>query len=257
MNKSPLTLLTTLLLAQLCFSQSRENNLYLVDNAISTELDSKILLGIKIGPSVPIGEFGEIDINNEQAGLAKTGIQLNANIQYLLTESFYLLVEGGYSSNAVDEDELLLPYNNTFPSFVRISVTSKNWNAKTLIAAVGTRTAIDSKTYFVTKFGIGLQSMSAPSLTVNITDGSTTAAVSQSSSTSNNIHFTLGASIVAEISETTFFNIGLDYLRATHEFKNVAVNSSVNGVRSAPTEFFEFGQNVETVGITIGLSFKI
>ncbi len=175
----------------------------------------------------------------------------------MLTESFYLLIEGGYSSNAIDQDELLLPYNNTFPASVRVSATSKNWNSKILNAAIGTRTAIDAKTYFLTKFGLGLQSMSAPSITVTISDGTTTVIGSQSSATSNSLNFIVGASILAEINQTTYFNIGLDYLRTAHEFEGIAVNTSVNGVRSGPTEFFESSQNVETIGITIGFSLKI
>ena len=237
--------------------QSRENMAQPANETFRNVSESKVLLGFKLGPCVPIGEFGEVDINNEKAGLAKTGIQLNANLQYLLTESFYLLIEGGYSSNAIDEDELLLPYNNTFPASVRVSATSKNWNSKILNAAIGTRTAIDAKTYFLTKFGLGLQSMSVPSITVTISDGTTTVIGSQSSATSNTLNFIVGASILAEINQTTYFNIGLDYLRTAHEFEGIAVNTSVNGVRSGPTEFFESSQNVETIGITIGFSFKI
>lgn len=246
-----------LLLCQLGISQSRENKSLPDNEAFKSFSGSKFLLGFKVGPTIPIGEFGEIDINDEKAGLAKTGIQLNANLQYLFTESFYLLIEGGYSSNAIDEDELLIPVRNSLPSFVRVSATSKNWNGKTLNAAVGTRTAIDAKTYFLTKFGLGLQSMSYPSSTITVTDGSTTIIGSESSSTSNSLNFTLGASIVAEINNTTFFNIGLDYLRAAHEFKNIAVNTSVNGASAAPTEFFDYDQNIEMIGVTIGLSFKI
>ncbi|MDB4082969.1 hypothetical protein N9502_01745 [Vicingaceae bacterium] len=35
------------------------------------------------------------------------------------------MVEGSYSSNAIDEDELLIPVRNVVPDFVRVSVTSK------------------------------------------------------------------------------------------------------------------------------------
>tara|TARA_B110000046_G_scaffold47958_1_gene53059 strand:- start:39482 stop:39874 length:393 start_codon:yes stop_codon:yes gene_type:complete len=128
---------------------------------------------------------------------------------------------------------------------------------KTANAALGRRTAIDSKTYFLTKSGLGVQSMSAPSYTVTLTDGITTEVISQSSSTSNSLHFTLAASIEAAIGQTAFFSIGIDYLRATHKFKDIAVKKSLKGTRSAPTQFFEFNQNVEMVGITIGTSFKI
>ncbi|MFT6166098.1 MAG: hypothetical protein ACJAV5_001283 [Vicingaceae bacterium] len=257
MKKNLTALLLFLLLCQFGISQSRENKGLPDNEAFKSFSGSKLLFGFKIGPTIPIGEFGEIDVNNEKAGLAKAGIQLNANLQYLFTESFYLLIEGGYSSNPVDEDELLLPLTNAVPAFVRVSATSKNWNGKTLNAAVGTRTAIDAKTYFLTKFGLGVQNLSAPSFTITLTDGRTTEILSQSSSTTNSLNFIVGASIVAEINQTTFFNIGIDYLRAAHEFKNIAVNYSINGASSGPTEFFEYDQNVEMIGITIGLSFKI
>jgi hypothetical protein len=106
-------------------SQSRDNTEFLPAKSLSNSSYTKLFLGVKIGPAIPIGEFGTIDLNEDEAGLAKTGIQLNANLQYLFTESFYGIVEFGYSSNPFDEDELLLPLQ-PIPTGLRVSVTTSS-----------------------------------------------------------------------------------------------------------------------------------
>lgn len=251
MNKAFTTLFGLLFMTQLIFGQSREGTDY------NTIAESKLSLGFKVGPSFALGDFGEIDVNNEKAGLAKTGIHLNANLSYLITSSFYFIVEAGYSSNPIDEDELIIPIQNSVQNSYSVSATSKSWNAKTFNVGVGTRTAIDAQTYFLTKFGLGLHNMESPNITITISNGQVTQLINQSSSTSNTLNLNLGAAIMTEINQTTYFTIGLDYLRAVHDFEDIAVSSTVNGTSAGPTEFADYSQSVETISITIGINIKI
>ena len=251
MKKIATTLSCLMLMTQLSFGQSRE------DDILNPIAESKVLLGFKVGPSIALGEFSKIAASSEKAGLAKTGIQLNANLRYLLTKSFYLIIEAGYSSNPIDEDELGLPIKKLVASNVSVSVASKSWSAKTFNVGAGTRTAIDVETYFLTKFAIGLQNMASPSYIVTLSNGQTTQLLHQSSSTANALNFTLGASIMTKINPTTHFSIGLDYLTAMQDFEGIAVNSSINGSSAGPTEFFDSSQNIETISITIGVYIKI
>ena len=238
-------------MTQLVIGQSRERE------DLNTIAESKLSLGFKIGPSFALGDFGEIDINNEKAGLAKTGIQLNANLSYLITSSFYLIVDLGYSSNPLDEDELIIPFRNALPSSVSVSATSKSWNSKTLNVGVGTRTAIDAKTYFLTKFGLGLHNMAYPSTTITLSNGQVTQLINQSSSTANTLNLNLGATIMTQINQTTYFTIGFDYIRAVQDFEDIAISSTINGSSAGPTEFADYSQSIETISITIGINIKI
>lgn len=245
-----LTLLI-LLTSQICLSQSREELPEIFKNTSTTTFS------FNIGPAIPIGEFGEIDINNEKAGLAKTGIQLMGNLNFLISESFYLSLQGGFSSNAINEDELLIPTRNNVPSFVNVSATSSKWKAFSLNVGAGTKTAIDSRTFFLTKFGIGLHNLSSPRFQITLSDGSTTQIINQSSSSANNINLNLGALIETEVNETTLFRIGLDYFKAVQNFEDIEIRSVVNGMTNVPTEVFGFSQNFETISITVGLAFRI
>ena len=255
--KKFILIFSLLFICQLTNAQSKEDVSFKDLGTTSALIESKALFGFQLGPTIPMGDFGDIDYNNEKSGLAKTGIQLKASVLYSFTETFYGILEAGYSSNPLDEDELIIPVVNAMPSFVRVSASSKNWNATTFNVGVGTRTLIDDRTYFLTKFGFRVQKMSTPSYTISLTDGRTKETASQSSASSSNLNLLLGGSIMTEISSTAFFTIGVDYLRSTHEFEDIKVNTTLNGSSSSPTQSFNFEQDVEMISIMVGFTFKI
>jgi hypothetical protein len=116
---------------------------------------------------------------------------------------------------------------------------------------------MDAKTYFLTKFALGLQSMESPSFTISITNGTDNQVIQQTRANSSNLNLNLGAAIVTEINEKTFFNIGLDYIRSDHDFSNIIGTNRVNGVNASPPIIDGYSQNVEIISITVGLNFKI
>lgn len=236
----------------LAISQSRE--------APSLELlppTSRTSLGLKMGAALPIGEFGENDLNDENSGFATVGFLIGTEIMYNISESFYFMGELTYISNPIDEDQLLVPVRNNVPSSVNVSINSSNWKSTLLNVAVGTKTSIDAKTEFCTKFGLGLHSMSSTGYSITLSDGRTTQVITQTSSRASNLNLNVGGFLKSEIDEKMSLIAGLNYIYVIQEFDDIKVTSVVNGSNNIPPETFDFSQRVESIVISLGVQFKI
>lgn len=107
MKKIPILLTGFLLLTLLLHAQEKPSN-YFVE--------------LSAGPSFPIGKFGEqsykgIVEDNEPAGLARMGLNLQAAVGFHINESFGVLLMPGYSIHKQDK--------SGYEEFIRQSVTSQ------------------------------------------------------------------------------------------------------------------------------------
>jgi len=58
-------------------------------NLFAQSSDRKGFIGITIGPSIPIGDFADNSLNNDNAGYAKTGLNINLiNFGYKFGQNF-------------------------------------------------------------------------------------------------------------------------------------------------------------------------
>ncbi|WP_205509126.1 hypothetical protein [Longitalea arenae] len=129
MKKTPFLLTGFLLLTILAHAQEKESNLF---------------VELSIGPSFPIGKFGDKNYksvleDDEPAGLAKTGLNLQAAVGYYLGENFGLLLSPGYSIHAQDGSG----YENFIkestgamgaPTASHAAVDAKSWKMLKLLA---------------------------------------------------------------------------------------------------------------------------
>ncbi len=66
MKKNLTGFILFLLSCQLGMSQSRENKGFEEAKSLYTLTDARFRFSFKIGPTIPVGEFGEIDFNNKK-----------------------------------------------------------------------------------------------------------------------------------------------------------------------------------------------
>lgn len=64
--------------------------------------DTKGFIYAAGGPAIPVGDFGADDIENEEAGLAKTGFTVNLHGAYYFTPNLGVKATGFYSRFAVE-----------------------------------------------------------------------------------------------------------------------------------------------------------
>ena len=60
-------------------------------------------LSFNIGPSFPIGDFASNNAGNENAGYAKTGVNLNLNYDYMFTKYAGITLNALYGSHKMDQ----------------------------------------------------------------------------------------------------------------------------------------------------------
>ncbi|MDP4264112.1 MAG: outer membrane beta-barrel protein [Bacteroidota bacterium] len=68
---------------------------------------TKSFLALHAGPSFPVGDFAKTDINNEQAGFAKTGVNVNLTYGYEFLENVGLTASIFYNNNKMDNSAVL------------------------------------------------------------------------------------------------------------------------------------------------------
>jgi hypothetical protein len=96
-------------------------SLIIISLTVLAQEERKGYIGIALGPSIPLGDFADIDINNSGAGFARTGITLNLHYTHKFNNIFGLtaLCLGNFHSvnDEAKENEL-----------TRIGYSSAKWD---------------------------------------------------------------------------------------------------------------------------------
>lgn len=131
------------------------------------EKSSKRFAEISIGPSFPIGQFGEKSYNDnekDQAGLAQVGIATNATFGFHIKENVGWLVTVGYNLNK-QKPEGLEEYikGKYYPDQGTVEVTTKSWKILKVMAGGFLITPLaEDKLNLVTKLSAGICSAIIP-----------------------------------------------------------------------------------------------
>jgi hypothetical protein len=131
------------------------------------EKTPKMFAEISIGPSFPIGQFGEKSYNDnekDQPGLAGVGIAANATFGKYLKENVGVLITVGYSINK-QKPEGLEEYitGKYYPAGAEVDVTTKSWKILKVMAGGFLVTPLaEDKLNLVTKLSGGICSAIIP-----------------------------------------------------------------------------------------------
>lgn len=67
---------------------------------------NKLFLALSGGPSLPVGDYQSKSLDNEQAGLAKTGYNLNLHFGYQAQKNFGITSNLLYTKHSIDESAI-------------------------------------------------------------------------------------------------------------------------------------------------------
>ncbi len=234
MNKSLIILITSLFISTLCFSQA------------------KGYIAISVGSSVPNGDFGSKDINNQSAGLANTGAIFDITFAHRFGKNLGITALLRGQANPVDAQPLIDELSNQNPT-VFWTAESGDWGIGGLLVGIyGSFPLGKGKTTFDTRAMVGYLNATSPNITLTGTQGSSSAWAKLNSASASDFSYLLGAGFNFGIGKKVRILTNIDYLGSSPEFRNVKTTTS-QGTFSEST----FTQSFGTVNFSVGIGLRI
>ncbi|MBL4709464.1 MAG: hypothetical protein JKY48_13595 [Flavobacteriales bacterium] len=241
--------------SQFLFSQARESSSR--ETAINQiAIDNKTSLLLKLGAGIPNSDFGDSDLNNEKSGLALPGVLFEVALDHSITESVYLSFMGRFQYNGLNEEEFIDFYRGLVPSNVTIAFESDAWRVNSFMGGLGTKTFLDDRTDFISRFMIGFSSARSPSFNAKLSDGRTSITENQESATASAFSYLIGVGINIQTNKGLSVLISADYSATTPEFSNVRFIGTNNNITVA-NETFSFEQEIRLINLSIGLAIPL
>lgn len=136
--------------------------LFIVGSLQAQRKPSKLFVELSLGPSFPLGQFAEKTYNGpveeDQPGMASTGLAANATVGYYLKENFGLLLTAGYSVNKQKEQGYReYREKSQTASLTYVDVDTDNWKMyKVMGGGFFVAQLVENKLNLVTKLSAGI-----------------------------------------------------------------------------------------------------
>jgi len=191
--------------------------LVILVSAAFTQETRKGLIGIAIGPSIPLGDFGDSEFNNEDAGYAKTGMHLNFNFSYKFNENLGIAALWTGNAHAIDAESMIELFWATDQS-LNWELETEAWSSGSLMGGLLVSFPFN-KIDFDIKGLIGFSSSTIPNIIVNASDGFNTVEIKQNEADAMALAINLGAGFRYNVSEKMALTLNMDYFTTKPEFE--------------------------------------
>jgi hypothetical protein len=121
-----------------------------------TATGEKSFLILSGGPSFPVGDYGSTNVNNTQAGLARTGYNVNLQYAYYLSKNYGLTATALYTKHALD--------NSLFSA---ADVSADHWQYYGLVVGAISSAPVSPKTTFDFSLMAGIARVNSPRISNN------------------------------------------------------------------------------------------
>jgi len=205
-------------------------------------------LGITVGGSAPIGDFGSIE--GDKVGCAIGGFTGDLSLSYRGTKQYGVYFALRLQVNPLDEKPFL--------DMMRASSTSVDWTAElgswiTLQTQIGlfVTLPINERISFDPRIALGLTVAGSPSIKMTTSSGGSSAGLEQKVGSSAAFSFSAGGNFKFNFSSERYaLLVGADFYSCEPEFKDVEI------VSMGSTEKSNFKQSIQTVSFNIGLGIR-
>ena len=214
--------------------------------------EQKGTVGILIGPSIPVGDFGSKDYDNVFAGYALTGATFEIAVDYKLGKSNWG-VAAAMRGQANSHD--FIGYENELENRyggVNWIVESDVWTLGGIMLGAFRDFPIDKSISFKPRFLVGFPSASSPNITTTAYGFGNSNWVRSNKAYSRNFGYLLGLGFKFDVSKKLSILANADNFGTLQEFRQVEIMNS-DGMRSFDT----YLQPMNSINLTIGLAVKI
>jgi len=219
--------------------------------SLATAQDTHNYIGISLGPSFPIGDYGSKDADNENGGLANTGAIFDLSYAYRFGQGPFgvtAMIRG--QANLTDAQALANIFANQFPG-ITWTVESDPWTIGCLMVGGFASFNLSGKTSFDARAMIGLAAANSPELNISANVQGIPIWVKQSSTYGSSAAFLVGAGFKFALGNRLYLLANLDYMGLKPEFEDVETIGS-DGSRSFDT----WSQPMATLNAGVGIAFR-
>ena len=189
-------------------------------NVNAQTITHKSTLGITVGPSFPLGDFGNKDLSSSQSGLAKVGGFLGIDYGYRFSKYFGAMVSAQGRVYGVDE-KALATYAIPEGVGAGLSISSSTWKMGAIMAGVFQIVPLtkDEKLNLEVRALGGYQSTSSPKVDVRISiPGMGSFQNTQESESVGSFAYLVGAGLKYSLSSSIALKLNGDYNGAQPKF---------------------------------------
>jgi len=209
----------------------------------------KGLIGISLGPSIPLSDYADNDGDNEDAGFAMTGLHLNFNFSYKFNENLGVAALWTGNAHPIDVDEMVDLFWSIDPS-LNWEVETEAWSSGSLMGGLLVSFPFD-KVDFDIKALIGYSSSTIPNIDVTASDGSESVNIKQNETSALAFAFNLGAGLRYNVSDKIALTVNMDYFSTKPEFE-VATTSDFGYSSNDDIE-----QTMNMMNISFGIGYRL
>lgn len=189
-------------------------------NVNAQTITHKSSIGITVGPSFPLGDFGSKDLGNSQSALAKVGGFLGIDYSYRFSKYFGAIVSAQGRIHGVDE-KALAAYAVPEGTGASLSITTSTWRMGAIMAGVFQVVPLtkDEKLNLEVRALGGYQSTSSPKMDVKISiPGMGSFQSTQESESVGSFAYVVGAGLKYSLSPSIALKLSGDYNGAQPKF---------------------------------------
>lgn len=247
--------------------------------------NSRSALKLGVGAAVPLGKFGQREINNSKAGFAKTGPLLNLSFTHLLGQRTWAEVTVQFQQNPLNTSAMEDGFSNTkFYQGLYVSSTlappnfpytthknwhfeSAEWNTVSLLLGFNGKFPLgtSNKVFARAKLMVGPVYVSSPGIYGESNSGTGGARMEQTSADALSMAYSAGGGIEYDLNSRLYFTTQIDaFGTSSMRFKDIVATLTFwNGTPSNPTTIQQNSvkgdarQSISTLNATVGLGLRL
>lgn len=236
----------------LLIAQSREENNQNPKTREVIDANKKGEFILSTGLGIPLGQFGNQDIEDPESGISNVGLLVNGEYRGFITKSIYLGMMGRFQFNRIDKDVFQEFFRNQLPSSVSITIKTTPWYNTSIMGGFGTETFVGDETKLFTRFMLGTTFSTSPFIETTLTDGTTSIREKQSKSSTNEFSYSIGVGVKVNLKPGSILILSADFFATEPIYNDVRFERFSNGSRNID-DTFSFSQEMQLMNIAIGL----
>lgn len=209
-------------------------------------ISAQTSLSLKLGPAIPLGDFGAND-----DGLAESGFALELSSKFVITENLSLGLLYQSQGNSIDAeylaDQVQASFNGTSNT-----VTTVGWRLSRLYTVLNGQLEISEKLHLTGRLGGGLLMGTSPDIEILVNNQNNDAIIEMEESSSSSFGYIIGGGLLYDLSETLFLTFNYDVAGGSIEFDQSTKATTSNNVQVSRTTF---DQSTTTNLILFGIGY--